>query len=113
MSLAYANEKFSNAVESLAISPYSIHQRLIEAAIYHIIHVDVERDLPDDLQDDVRDLMHRLTKDSPDPSQLSAGDGKIHASVRNLSTDQAIEMAQEIVSLTHRIRDCYEEGPLA
>lgn len=113
MSLSYADEKFSNAVRSLATSPGAIHERLIEAIVYHISHVDAQRDMPKGLQVEFEKLMDRLTKDSPDKSQFAAGEGKIHASVRKLSIEEAVEVAEEILALTYRIKSYYDEKPAA
>ena len=112
MSLSYANEKFSNAVRSLATSPSEIHGRLIEATIYHISHVDSKRDMPVELQDRFDELMDNLTKEPIGEAQIKAGEGKIHASVQKLSTEEAVEAAEEIVALFHVVQDIYKAGPI-
>jgi hypothetical protein len=51
MSLAYAHEKFRNAVYTLATHPEGIKDRLASALVPHVSSVQMERDVPEDLQE--------------------------------------------------------------
>lgn len=100
----YPNEKFSAAVNSMATSPKSLQERICDAYVYNLIHVKPE-DLPESVQHDFIQLAKKLTAVEP-----KSDEGSVAATTRQMSTTDAIEIADIIVRLADDIRSDYEEG---
>ena len=107
MSLSYADEKFSAAIRSLAIGIGPIKERLIDACTYDLIHIQAERDVPENMREDFEELINSVTKDSP--TLANPNDGKIQATIKNMSEDAAVEIATEILSFAYRIEGALED----
>ncbi|OQY01197.1 MAG: hypothetical protein B6I26_04890 [Desulfobacteraceae bacterium 4572_130] len=95
----YPNEKFSNAITTLATSPKSIQERIADAFIFDIIHVKA-KDVPEDIQYRLEKLQKKMTSVEP-----ISDEGRIIATTRNMTTDEAVEIANEIVYLADIINN--------
>ena len=95
MGLAYAHEKLTGAVHALATGPGPINERLADAFVIHLVHVQPKDDLPEHLRTDFERLLGRVTTHGPELE----GEGQIHASVRAMTQDEAVEVAREIMRL--------------
>jgi hypothetical protein len=94
----YAWEKFSGAVRGMVTGTTTIQQRLGNAYVFHLVHVDPKK-LPEDIRADFIQMKERLkTVVAP-----VAGDGSIQATVSNLSDEEASEIASHIVDMFFRV----------
>lgn len=93
MSLGYAREKFGLALDDMATSPQSIQQRIADAYASHIIHV-IADDLPEYLRPQLRDIKERLTH-----TEAIHNEGSLVATVSNMPTEEAVEIARMISHL--------------
>jgi len=107
MALAYADEKFSAAIHTLATAPGPIKPRLIEAIAVDIGYIQPERDLPEELRDDFVALIDRVTHDSPTVS--NPADGRVQATIGRMTDAEAVEIAQEILSFADRVAGALED----
>lgn len=99
----YPNEKFSNAVRSMAISPGSIQERIGDAYVYNLMHIKTE-EVPEEIQEQFENVKRRLTCVEP-----ASDEGRVAATVRQMSTDEAIEIAKQILHMAHVVRrDLYD-----
>lgn len=104
MSLAYAHEKFREAVRTLATHPDAINDRLASALVPHVSSVQMERDVPEDLHEEYRAFWEQVTWGSP-----SAGEGTLQASARQMSVEDAVEVARLIYRFAYEFRGRLEE----
>lgn len=100
----YAWEKFSSAIRGMAVSSKSIQQRLADAYVYNLIHVDPEK-LPGDIRADFIQLNKRLTAVAP-----LAGEGSVQATVSGMSDQEATEIGSRIVDMYFRVESDYNAG---
>lgn len=108
MGLSYGAEKFSAAVYSLATSPKSIQQRIADAFIYSLIHIKPDEDLHEDLRFRFQSLHERVIQEKP----VYEGEGTIQATTRNLSDDEAVEIAREIMAMAYEVEQAIENETL-
>lgn len=94
MSYNYNMEKLSNAVRSLATGKGSIQDRLINAYIYHLIHVN-----PDFLSEDNK-VLYLSLQDKVTRKEAKGNEGSVKATVELMSDDEAQEIASQILDLT-------------
>lgn len=99
MNASYAWEKFYLAVENMASSQDSLQQRLGDAYRFHLIHINPDT-LPDNIQQDFHKLRERLTRD-----KAIADEGKVQATIQNMSTDEAAELIKQVVDMFQRVSD--------
>lgn len=104
MGLEYADEKFSNAVHVLATHRAAIKERLVAALRGGVSSVQMERDVPEGLHDEYRKFLERITSGSPVSSE-----GSLAASVREMSEDEAVEVASLIMQFEYEFRVRLEE----
>lgn len=102
MSLSYAAEKYTRAVQSMATGRGSLQQRLTDAFIYSICRVMADRDLPPGLREDHTRLCDDARRRA-DGTRETFGD-----TLRHLTNDEAHEMAERIVAMEYRIRSLYD-----
>ena len=95
----YPDQKFSNAITTLATSPKSIQERIADAFIFDIMHVKA-KDVPEDIKYRFKELQKKMTS----VEELS-DEGRIVATTRNMTTDEAVEIANEIVCLADIINN--------
>jgi len=107
MALAYADEKFSAAIRTLAIAPGPIKPRLIEAIAVHLSYIQTERDLPEELRDDYVALLDRVTHEWPTVS--NPADGRVQATIGHMTDAEAVEIADEILSFAYRVAEALED----
>ena len=94
MATGYAREKLMKAVYGMASSPLSIQQRVANAFTFHLIHLNVDVDLPDELRSRFSHLVEMVT------AREALGDvGSIHATTARMSEEEATEIADGIGSL--------------
>lgn len=99
----YPHEKFSNAVRSMAVSPKSIQERVGEAYVFNLIHLKPE-DLPDEIRYRFTEMTNKLT------ARTSIGDeGTVAATTRQMSTDEAIAIAQELLYMADAIDSAFRD----
>ncbi|RLB60817.1 MAG: hypothetical protein DRG80_04850 [Deltaproteobacteria bacterium] len=91
MKYAYANKKFKGAVTEMATSPKNIQERIGDAFINHLIHLEIE-ELPKKIRLKFSDMFQRLTK-----YEAVGNKGSVQATIDQISTDEAIEIAGDIV----------------
>ena len=90
MSLSYAHEKFSLAIDGMATSPASIQLRIADAYISQLIRLN-EQDLPEDIRTDFRLMREQLTSRSPEGDE-----GSVMATVNKMSEEEATAIARKI-----------------
>ena len=103
MSNPYPNEKFTRAVHSMAVSPKSIQDRVAEAHIESLIHVD-PKDLPESIRYRFTELLRKLTSEKPIGTE-----GTVLATTNKMSAAEASEIAQEIVTLADSVSSDYNK----
>lgn len=101
MKYSYTYEKFTLALNGMAMSPETLQNRIADAYLYHLMHVKVE-ELPDDICYRFENVKEKLT--SVDPV---GNEGRVKASVAQMSTDEAIEMAREIIYMADVVKSHY------
>lgn len=99
----YPHEKFTGAVRGMAVSPKSLQERIADAYIYHIMHVKTE-EVPDDVKFKFEGIRERLTSVEP-----VGGEGSVMASVRDMSDNEAMEIANGIVDIYDHIESEFRE----
>ena len=92
--IAYAIEKFDVAVDALAASESSIHDRLFDAHISALMRIRPDDDLPVDLRRRFSAVTDRLTSIEP-----RRGEGRLQATLDVLDEAAAVAIAHEIVNL--------------
>ncbi len=103
----YLDEKLSKARDTLAAGRGSIQERLRDAFIYHLHHLDADR-FPADLAPYVRRLRSAMTQVAG-----SGGQGSIDASVAQMTADQAGDWVQVILRLQDQVAARLESPPAA
>jgi hypothetical protein len=99
MSLQYASEELTRAVEQLATSELPLHDRLQAAWDDHVQQVWMKPCLTAELLADFRDLWHRYTAPSDDPRNTTlreltdAEDARAIAELVDLATRTAVTAA--------------------
>ena len=101
MNNLYLHDKFSSAVHSMATSPKSIQERIAEAYIFHLIHVKIE-DVPEDIKCKYQNLKERLTS-----VNAIANEGTVMASIKDMPTEEAISIANDILCIASVIASLY------
>ena len=97
----YPYEKFYLAVRGMAASPRSIQERIADAYLFNLIHVRTE-DLPETIRWRFNTLRDRLTSVEPERDE-----GTVMATVNKMSTSEAVEIADEILSLADEVNADY------
>lgn len=93
MKLDYAFEKFWAGVSGMAVSPQTIKYRLADAYSSQITLVELE-DLSRDLQERLQVINKAMTAVEP-----VGNEGKIWASINQMTEDEAVDMAKKITEL--------------
>ena len=91
MKYAYANKKFIAAVTGMATSPKNIQERVGDAFINHLMRLETE-ELPEEIRIKFGTLFQKLTKCEPVGNK-----GSVLVTIDQMSTDEAIEIAMDIV----------------
>ncbi len=106
MSLEYAWEKLYITVRNLASGTGSIQERLADAYISggYILGLGTQNELPTDLQPSYAAINRTMTRV---PAQGDEGD--IVATTRQMSDDEAVEVAEQIVDLFNEV--AHRVGP--
>jgi hypothetical protein len=96
MSYARANTKLSEAIEALATSAqHTIQQRLAIAYMFHLRSVEPD-ELPPEVESQFKELKDKLTRI---PGQDRTG--AIVATTNAMSLQDAVEIAKELVRISH------------
>jgi len=98
MTIQYAQEKFHQAINTLATNPGRIQERVIDAWIYGLIHIEPERDLPKEVLEEFLDRKKEITKGS-----AAEGEGLIASTVNGMSEDEAMEEASWILGYAYNL----------
>jgi hypothetical protein len=99
--LLYLYNKFSSAVSCMATSPKTIQERVGDAYIYHLEYLKTE-DLPEEIRFKFGHMVERLTKYKP-----AKDEGSIQATISQMSTHEAMEIAKDIVSMGDIVNSKY------
>lgn len=99
----YPYEKFSNAVAGMAVSPKSIQERVADAFIYNLIHLEAA-ELPEAIRHQFIALRENLTAIKP-----TGDEGRIFATTDKMSTQEAVDVAQEIVTMADIVEADYKD----
>ena len=91
MKYAYANKKFTAAVAGMVTSPKTIQDRVGDAYINHFMRLETE-ELPEESRIKFSNMFQRLTICEPIGNK-----GSVQATISQMSTDEAIEIAMDIV----------------
>ena len=91
----YALEKFYLAILGLTTGTGDISERLENAAVGLSVLSNPSIDLPESISDNFVDLWHDLTVRDAEIH----GEGKIHATIRQLDPEDARELAQRIFDM--------------
>lgn len=97
MKNTYPHEKFSSAISSMATSPKSIQDRVADAFVYNLIHLKSE-DLPEAIRYRFTEMTKKLTSAEP-----IASEGSVSATTNQMTTDDAIEVATEILGMADAV----------
>ena len=100
----YPREKFRQAVDTLATSPSCIEERLLDASLFLCRLFDP--DFPEHLQGDYRWIMKSLTDIPCGYEQYAAVEGSIGATLRGLSQDHMMAIANRILDLANELDRC-------
>lgn len=93
-----ASIECTKAISNLATLPSSLHERLVSSFIGGLFHIKPE-DLPDGLRRDYEALHERITsKDA-----VHHGEGRVHATVRELSEEDAREVATQVLAFAQAV----------
>jgi len=101
MNNPYPNEKFTDAVDSMATSPKSIQERVGDAYVYSLIHVKTE-EVPEEIQAQFNEVKRKLTR-----VEAVGDEGRVAATTNQMSTDEAIEIANEILHMAYVVKCDY------
>lgn len=103
MKYGYSYEKMSNAVHTLAVGLGSLQQRIADAYLYSIIHV--KRDeLPENTLAKFDKMDRTMHSGTP-----IGDEGLINASARNLTDNEASEVAEAILFIADEVESAYNE----
>ena len=100
MSYRRANTKLSEAIEAMATSSQpTVQQRLAIAYMFHLGSVEPD-ELPVEVESQFRELQNRLTR-------LPGKDGTVAivATTSAMSAQEAIEIAKELVRISHVVAE--------
>ncbi|MCF8104862.1 MAG: hypothetical protein K9K64_05225 [Desulfohalobiaceae bacterium] len=97
----YPNEKFSQAIETMATSPKPIQDRIADAYLNHIDYVNPE-DVPEEVRYQFHVVNEKMTKVDP-----VGNEGSVVASARQLTDNEAVELANKIVLIADAVRSDY------
>lgn len=100
---AYAKEKFSDAIDSMATSPKPLQIRIADAYIYSLIHLQKD-ELPQEIQPRFQALQDRLTS-----VEAMGDEGRVMASVKDMSTEEAMDLARSVAVMADIIRSEVDE----
>ena len=92
-SLEDVRELFGRAVETLAVSTGSIQERVADAYMYDLIHLDAVA-LPPGVRAEFDEIERQLTEREPEGTE-----GRVMASVRDMGDEQAASIARKIFNL--------------
>jgi len=101
MKYGYGWEKLTNAMTSL-VSSNDIRTRLINAAVYNLIHITPERDLPEESRLKFIKLMQKFTA-----FDQVKEEGQIASSVNLMAEVGLNECAQEILEIYKETAEAY------
>jgi hypothetical protein len=104
MGLSYAAEKYTRARDLMATGHGVLRERLRDAFVYQLRLVMADRDLPDGLREEHRDLVERVTR-------IDGADGRLGATLAQMSGHGLHEVAELVVSLEYRIRSLHQAPP--
>lgn len=94
---SYVWEKAYCALDSLSTSPQSLKQRIGDAYMFHLMHLQME-ELSPELKKLFSNIEERLTEEEP------AGDeGSVQASLATMTDDMASEVAKDIFKLCYQV----------
>ncbi len=91
MKYAYVNKKFTGAITGMATSPKNIQERVGDAFINHLMYLETE-ELPEVIRLKFSNMFQKLTK-----CESIGNKGSVQATIDQMSTDEAIEIAMNIV----------------
>lgn len=97
----YPDEKFTSAVDTMASSPKTIQERVGDAYLFNLIHVKTE-EVPEEIQAKFDEVKKKLTR-----VEVGGGEGNVAATTTQMSTDEAIEIANEILHMAHVVKCDY------
>lgn len=103
MSLDYAHEKLTIAVEILATSPSDIKDRIETAFNSSIIHIFPE-DLPEDLGEKLKNLQNQVTR-----INAEGNEGTLKATMKTISEEEAFEIAKKILDLFLEVNNIFSQ----
>ncbi len=101
MKYGYGWEKLTNAMSSL-VSNSDIRTRLINIAVYDLIHITPEKDLPEDSRLKFNKLMQKFTA-----FDQVREEGQIAASVNLMDEVSLNECAQDILEIYKQTAEAY------
>ena len=93
-----AVEKFSMASRHLVISPDSLHERL-RAALHELITL-----RPDEFPEEETQARWQVIRDRID-RESALPDGRLNNAIAGMNEEEAVELAEEIHSITILLRD--------
>lgn len=90
--MSYAWEKFHMAIHSL-VRPGSQRERLVNAYVYNIIHVEPEQ-VPAEIQDELREFEENITG-----VEAKGDEGSVQATVNAMDEAEVDRMIRRIISM--------------
>ncbi len=97
----YPDEKFTNAIDTMATSPKSIQERVGDAYLFNLIHVKTE-EVPEEIQAEFDEVKKKLTR-----VEAVGDEGSVAATTTQMSTNEAIEIAKEILYMAYFVKCDY------
>jgi hypothetical protein len=94
-------EEFIRTTNILATHPGPIKDRLVASfrGIGFLVDLD-NRKMPSELREEISELLNLLTN----KPAMNLGEGAIHATVRAMTEDEAVEVAKQIMHVAHLVR---------
>ena len=102
-SYAYAAEKYGVAVDSLATSTGTIQQRLKSAYFSSM------RLMPDNIEERGLWQRHGALHAAMTRVHEGPGEGYLEKTLNQMSDEEAVRLASELVSINHSIQELYHE----
>jgi hypothetical protein len=91
----------------MAVSPEPIQQRLANVYLYNLIYIEEEK-LPEKIREEFHDIYTCLSHKWPKEGEMI---GTIEATTREMSTKEAVDLAERFANLYDELLSIVLDGP--
>ena len=109
MAISRAYERCLLALITLARGTGSLQERLQEAFLAHLRHIDPDKDLPPALAQQFLELKEVVTAREP----TSKGETRVEATIRAMSESEARDVADQFIAFATNVVGEYHDHALA